>query len=121
MDDDLNTPIVISHLFEAVSLVNKVNDGHAKATAEDVEQLRDLFQTYLFDILGIVDEQAGGLSASGKDAMEPYRGAVDLLLKLRGDAKAKKDWATSDLIRDQLAALGFSVKDTKNGAEWSLK
>ena len=121
MDDDLNTPIVIANLFEAVSLVNKVNDGHAKATAADIDALRDLFQTNLFDILGIVDEQAGGLSASGKDSMEPYRGAVDLLLKLRGEAKARKDWATSDLIRDQLAALGFSVKDTKNGAEWSLK
>jgi cysteinyl-tRNA synthetase len=53
--------------------------------------------------------------------MEPYRGAVDLLLQIRSEAKAKKDWATSDLIRDKLAALGFAVKDTKNGAEWSLK
>lgn len=121
MDDDLNTPIVIANLFDAASLVNKVNDGHAKATAEDIEALRNIFQIYLFDILGIIDEQAGGVAADGKDAMEPYRGAVDLLLKLRGDAKANKDWATSDLIRDQLAALGFSVKDTKNGAEWSLK
>ena len=121
MDDDLNTPMVIARLFEAASLVNKVNDGHAAATAEDIETLRGLFQTWLFDILGILDEQAGGVTASGKDALEPYRGAVDLLLQLRGEAKARKDWATSDLIRDQLASLGFAVKDTKNGAEWSLK
>ena len=121
MDDDLNTPMVIARLFEAASLVNKANDGHARATAADIEALRGLFQTWLFDILGIVDEQAGGTAASGKDTLEPYRGAVDLLLQLRGEAKANKDWATSDLIRDRLAALGFAVKDTKNGAEWSLK
>jgi cysteinyl-tRNA synthetase len=120
LDDDLNTPIVIAHLFEAASLINKVNDGLAKATAEDIEALRNLYQTYFFQILGLVDEQAGG-SVAGKDTMEPYRGAVDLLLQIRGEAKAKKDWATSDLIRDKLAALGFAVKDTKNGAEWSLK
>lgn len=120
MDDDLNTPMVIARLFEAASLVNKANDGHARATAADIEALRGLFQTWLFDILGIVDEQAGG-TAAGKDTLEPYRGAVDLLLQLRGEAKANKDWATSDLIRDRLAALGFAVKDTKNGAEWSLK
>lgn len=121
MDDDLNTPMVIARLFEAASLVNKVNDGHARATAADITALRELFQIWLFDILGIVDEQAGGTSASGKDTIEPYRGAVDLLLQLRGEAKANKDWATSDLIRDRLSALGFAVKDTKNGAEWSLK
>lgn len=121
MDDDLNTPMVIARLFEAASLVNKANDGHARATAADIEALRGLFQTWLFDILGIIDEQAGGTAASGKDTLEPYRGAVDLLLQLRGEAKANKDWATSDLIRDRLAALGFAVKDTKNGAEWSLK
>ena len=54
-------------------------------------------------------------------ALEPYRGAVDLLLQVRGEAKARKDWATSDLIRDRLAALGFAVKDTKDGVEWSVK
>ena len=53
--------------------------------------------------------------------MEPYRGAVDLLLQVRGEAKAKKDWATSDLIRDRMAQLGFAVKDTRDGAEWSIK
>lgn len=118
MDDDLNTPMVIANLFEAASLVNKVNDGHARATEADIEALRRLCQTWLSDILGIVDEQAGAGSAA---SIDPYRGAVDLLLQIRGEAKNKKDWATSDLIRDRLAALGFNIKDTKNGAEWSLK
>ena len=54
-------------------------------------------------------------------ALDPYRGAVDLLLQVRSEAKSKKDWATSDLIRDRLADLGFAVKDTKDGVEWSVK
>jgi cysteinyl-tRNA synthetase len=118
MDDDLNTPITIAHLFEAVSLINKVRDGHATATADDVEKLRQLFNTFLFDILGVKAEAAG---VDNEKALEPYRGAVDLLLQVRAEAKAKKDWATSDLIRDRLAALGFAIKDTKDGVEWSVK
>ena len=117
LDDDLNTPIVIAHLFEAVGLINKVRDGHATATAGDVDKLRELFDTFLFGILGV----RADADVSDAKALEPYRGAVDLLLTVRSEAKSKKDWATSDLIRDQLAALGFAVKDTKDGVEWSLK
>lgn len=117
IDDDLNTPIVIANLFEAVGLVNKIRDGHATATAEDIEKLHRLFDTFLFDILGMRAENA---DVADEKALEPYRGAVDLLLKVRSESKAKKDWATSDLIRDRLAALGFAVKDTKDGVEWSL-
>lgn len=117
LDDDLNTPIVIAHLFEAVSLVNKIHDGAARATEADIEALKALFKDFMTDILGLVDEQQGGAGVN----MEPYRGAVDLLLQVRGEAKAKKDWATSDLIRDRMAQLGFAVKDTRDGAEWSIK
>ncbi len=117
LDDDLNTPIVIAHLFEAVGLINKVRDGHATATAGDVDKLRELFDTFLFGVLGVCADA----DVSDAKALEPYRGAVDLLLTVRSEAKSKKDWATSDLIRDQLATLGFAVKDTKDGVEWSLK
>lgn len=119
LNDDLNTPIVIAHLFEAVGIINRVADGHATATAADIDALKALFQTFLFDILGMRPE-AADLGGDEK-VLEPYRGAVDLLLQLRAEAKAKKDWATSDLIRDRLAALGFNVKDTKSGVEWSVK
>ena len=119
LNDDLNTPIVIAHLFEAVGIINRVADGHATATAADIDALKVLFQTFLFDILGMRPE-AADLGGDEK-ALEPYRGAVDLLLQVRAEAKAKKDWATSDLIRDRLAALGFNVKDTKSGVEWSVK
>lgn len=119
LNDDLSTPIVIAHLFEAVGIINRVADGHATATAADIDALKALFQIFLFDILGMRPE-AADLGGDEK-AFEPYRGAVDLLLQVRAEAKAKKDWATSDLIRDRLAALGFNVKDTKSGVEWSVK
>ena len=62
------------------------------------------------------DERDGGAAAT-----DAYRGAVDLLLEIRSEAKNKKDWTTSDLIRDKLAALGFVLKDTKEGTEWKLQ
>lgn len=118
MDDDLNTPIVISHLFEAASIINRINDGKVKATAEDIEHLKAIFSHFLFEILGMLPDEAAG----GEEAMKPYREAVDLLLQIRAEAKKNKDWATSDLIRDRLAAIGFAVKDTRDGGvEWTLK
>ncbi|MCC8176226.1 MAG: cysteine--tRNA ligase [Bacteroidales bacterium] len=118
MDDDLNTPIVIANLFEACRLINQVNDGNATATKEDIDTIKRLFDNFLVDILGIrVDSLAGAEGSS----TEPYEKAVDLLLEVRGNAKAAKDWTTSDLIRNRLAELGFDVKDTKNGFEWSLR
>ena len=120
MDDDLNTPILLSHLFEACALINKVNDGNATATAADLETLRQVFDTFLIDILGIRVDGAASETGSAAD-MKPFEDAVNLLLEMRSQAKTNKDWATSDLIRDRLAAIGFDVKDTKNGFEWSLK
>lgn len=119
MDDDLNTPIVIANLFEACSIVNKVNDGLATATQADIDRLKELFDTFLIEILGIkIDAASQG--AEGQ-TLKPYEDAVDLLLEMRSKAKAEKDWATSDMIRDRLSAIGFDVKDTKNGFEWSLR
>ncbi len=118
LDDDLNTPIVIAHLFDACRIVNQINDHNATATAEDLEKLKKLFNTFLFDILGIRDElNAGG----GAGETKPYEEAVDLLLEIRSDAKSRKDWATSDLIRNRLQEIGFDVKDTKDGYEWTLR
>ena len=116
LNDDLNTPIALSHIFRAVSAINAATDGNLKLSQHDIDSLNTLFGVILTDILGVRDED----SAAGAD-IEPYRNAVDRLLEVRATAKAAKDWATSDLIRDRLAAIGFNVKDTKNGAEWSLK
>ena len=115
MDDDLNTPIVLSHLFDAAKVINQAVDGNAKLTADDIAQFKSLFDTFLFDILGIKAEEGGG---SGRE--EAFGKVVDMLLEQRAIAKANKDWATSDKIRNELTALGFEIKDTKDGATWKL-
>ena len=80
--------------------------------------MKQVMETFLFDILGM---RAEGAAAGGEGVnLKPYEEAVNLLLEVRAQAKANKDWATSDKIRDSLAHLGFSVKDTKDGFEWSL-
>ena len=117
MNDDLNTPTVIATLFDACKVINQANDGKATLSQDDIDELKGVFQTYLFDVLGIRDDAAGGDSVN----LEPYRQAVDLLLEMRRTAKANKDWATSDLIRDKLSEFGFEVKDTKDGFEWKVK
>lgn len=116
MNDDLNTPIALSHIFDAVKTINAATDGNLELSQRNIDDLNHLFDTVLTGLLGILPEE----SAAGID-MEPYRKAVDLVLEVRANAKAQKDWATSDLIRDRLSEIGFNIKDTKNGAEWSLK
>lgn len=117
MDDDLNTPQVIAQLFEACKTINSASDGSVKLSAEDITKLRHLFDVFLIELLGV----KVGNEGENAGAAKAYEGAVDLLMEIRKNAKSQKDWATSDLIRDKLADLGFNVKDTKNGVEWSLK
>lgn len=119
MDDDLNTSIVIAHLFDACRVINQINDGNATASAQDIETLKGLFNTFFVEILGMRTELVDG--SGSPDVMKPFEQAVDLLLQIRSEAKTKKDWATSDLIRNRLAEIGFDVKDTKDGFEWSVK
>ncbi len=119
MNDDLNTPLVIANLFEACNFINKANDGHISLSQANIDSLKDLFKTFLLDILGVKVDMAGADSSSLN--LKPFEDAVDFLLTLRKEAKTKKDWATSDAIRDKLAEIGFDVKDTKDGVEWKLK
>jgi cysteinyl-tRNA synthetase len=116
MDDDLNSPIVISHLFEASKHINLVSDGKATISADDLKELQSVFQLFLVDILGLTMEA----QSAGGDSNDRFKGAIDLLLTMRMEAKANKDWATSDKIRNELTALGFEIKDTKEGFEWKL-
>lgn len=113
MNDDLNTPIVISHLFDAAKAINTVYDTKATISQTDLDSLKELFDAYI-DILGLQTEQ------SSSKYLDSYKKAVDLLLSLRLEAKQSKNWALSDRIRDELASYGFVVKDTKEGFEWSL-
>ena len=113
MCDDLNTPIVISHLFDASKAINSIHDGKETISAEDLNELLEVFKTFIEDILGIK-------TSEGNSNNDAYQKAIDLLLNIRLEAKRNKDWATSDKIRDELTALGFSIKDTKDGFEWQL-
>jgi len=115
MDDDLNTPIVISHLFDATRDINNVVSGSATISAQDLDELRETFRIFMFDIMGLKET-----SGSSDDREKAYGEVVDMLLEQRQRAKASKDWATSDMIRNKLAELGFEVKDTKEGFEWKL-
>ncbi|MCD8557198.1 MAG: cysteine--tRNA ligase [Bacteroides graminisolvens] len=115
MNDDLNSPIVISHLFEAARIVNNVLAGNNKLSEADLKELKDTFHLFLFDILGLKEETG---SSDGREAA--YGKVVDMLLEQRMQAKANKNWAMSDKIRNELTALGFEIKDTKDGFEWKL-
>ncbi len=117
MYDDFNTPIVISNLFEACRLINSIADKKETIDAEALEAMKQLFLVFVFEILGLKETSAGG---ENKEREEAYGKVVDMLLEQRMKAKQNKDWATSDQIRDQLASLGFEVKDTKDGYSWKL-
>lgn len=116
MNDDMQTPVVISHLFEACKIVNTVIDHKASISASDKDELSATMRLFAYDILGLREEKAddGGLRE------EAFAKVMDMVLELRSKAKAEKDWATSDRIRNELAAAGFEIKDTKDGAVWKL-
>ena len=107
---------MISHLFDATRAINSVKDGKATISAEDLKELQEVFELFLFDILGMKDETA----SAGNNNYEAFGKALDLLLSIRQQAKVNKDWTTSDKIRNELTAMGFEIKDTKDGAEWKL-
>lgn len=116
MNDDLNSAIVISQLFELTTIINSTSDGSVKLTLDKIAEIKSLFDLFLFDILGIKDE-----SVSSNKSVESYAKALDILLEIRDKAKSDKDWATSDKIRNELQQAGFEIKDGKNGTEWKLR
>jgi cysteinyl-tRNA synthetase len=121
MNDDLATPLVLSYLFETCTVVNKLVDHKATICADCLAELKEVMHLFTEDILGLSPVQGSGLTVNGSEAREEAFGhVVDMVLELRAKAKADKDWATSDKIRDELAAAGFEVKDTKDGVTWKL-
>lgn len=115
MNDDLNTPIAIAALFDWVRIINTLSEGKEQISQPDFDTLKQVFRTTIFDILGLTDEQSGG-----SKQVELTAGLVDLLLNMRMEAKARKDFATSDKIRDELSRLGVTVRDRKDGFDWEL-
>ncbi len=112
LDDDLNSPIVLSHLFEGVKFINSVADGSGKIDGSGLESLKELFNTFVFEILGLKDE------VSAKDDEKLTGELMKIIIDLRQDAKNNKDWKTSDKIRNELKNTGISLNDLKEGVEW---
>lgn len=114
MNDDFNTPVLIAHLFEAIRMINSANDGKLKLTQADLDLLKSIYQHFVFDVMGLKKEEETG---KANTALE---GVMKLVLELRAKAKANKDFATSDEIRNKLAEANIQVKDGKEGASWNL-
>ena len=116
MNDDFNTPILIAHLFEAVKHINQVNDGTASITQNDLDTLKTTMHSFVFDILGL-QLQSTSENAQSEDKLSQV---VELLIKMRQEARANKDFKLSDQIRDQLAAMGIQLKDGKEGTTFTV-
>jgi cysteinyl-tRNA synthetase len=114
MNDDFNTPILIAQLFEGIRFVNVVNDKRETLTAADIELLKTTLESFLFDVLGIKNEK------SAENNSEKLNGVIEMLIEMRNDARANKNWALSDEIRDKLLALGIQLKDGKDGTGFTL-
>lgn len=114
MNDDFNTSILLANLFEAVRIINTVNDGKESITESDLNLLRELMHDFVIDVLGLKDD----IRESAGDTTE---GLMQLIIKMRAEARAKKDFATSDLVRDELAKLNIVLKDSKEGTGWEIK
>lgn len=114
INDDFNSPILIAQLFDLVKIINNVNDKKEKLTAEDIAFVKQIFDDFLIEILGMSQEKTSDDSKLVDDLMQT-------ILEIRQNAKVNKEWGTADKIRDELDKINIQVKDTKDGAEWSFK
>ncbi|MGF7040251.1 cysteine--tRNA ligase [Mucilaginibacter lappiensis] len=110
MNDDFNSPVLIAELFEASRIINSVHDGKMKIDEPNLQLLKTLMNTFVLDVLGLKDEQADN---------DDLPNILNLIVDLRSEAKANKDYAMSDKIRDGLSKIGFQLKDSKDGTHWS--
>jgi cysteinyl-tRNA synthetase len=115
MNDDFNSPILIANLFEGIRFIHLLNDKSASLTAEDLELFKNTLHTFVFDILGIKDEKAV------ENNNEKLEGVIQMLINMRNEARANKDFALSDQIRNQLNSLGIQLKDSKEGTSFSIQ
>ena len=114
MNDDFSSPTLIAHLFDAVRVINSCNDKSESINNDDLQRLKELMHSFVFEILGLIDETK---NITGSDVIE---GLMGLILDIRKSARENKDWNTSDKIRDQLKSSGVEIKDTKTGVEWRI-
>ncbi len=114
LNEDLNSAVLIAHIFDAVRLVNSIKEGYRTISFDDLELLKGIFNTFVTNILGLKDEPDTDIHSGLID------GLINILMTLRQDVKLKKDFQTSDKIRDELSGIGIWVKDKKDGFEWGL-
>lgn len=114
MNDDFNSPILIANLFEAVKYINQIKEGSETISAEDLNSLKETISSFVFDVLGLEN------TAKNDSGTDKLSGAVSVLIKLRQEARANKDFALSDKIRDELAEVGIVLKDGKDGTTYSV-
>jgi len=115
MNDDFNSPIVISKLFDVVKIINNIKDGSVSITSEDITTLKDTMKAFMFDILGLSE-----MNSDSEIDGDKLSGTIELLIQLRAEARSNKNFALSDQIRDQLMAMGIQLKDGKEGTTFSL-
>ena len=115
MNDDFNSPVLIAQLFEATKFINLLKEGKATITKGDLGTLQSTMHDFLFEVMGLVD-----VSVSDNQDGNKLSEAVEILIELRNQARANKDFATSDQIRDQLLEAGIQLKDGKDGTTYSL-
>ena len=114
MNDDFNSPILIANLFEGVRYINLLKEAKETLTAEDLKTLEKTMNAFVFDVLGLADKNIPN------DQTEKLEGIVNMLITMRNEARANKDFALSDQIRDQLITLGIQLKDGKDGTTFSV-
>ncbi len=115
MNDDFNTPKALADTFELVNYINKLKDGHLdfkEISVDTFNKMKDTFVSFVYDVFGFRKEAAGEDNGM-------FEGMIELLITIRNEARANKDWATSDLIRDKLKEIGIQLKDGKDGTSWS--
>ncbi len=114
MNDDFNAPILVASLFEGARIINSVNDNKETITADDLATLKKLMHSFVFDVLGLKSE------TSNSSSDKALKGAMEVILEIRKDIKARKDYAASDKLRDDLNSHNIQIKDTKDGPVWSI-
>jgi len=112
MNDDMNTPRLIAELFDAVRIINSVKENRISLTKEDIQLMKVNFRLFFFDILGLLPEQSNDNNIT--------EGLMKLIIEMRREAKLNKNWMMADAIRNQLAAIGITIKDTKEGVTWEI-
>ncbi len=115
MNDDFNTPILIANLFEGAKYINLIKEEKDTITSEDLQDLKNTINAFVFDVLGLEKS-----TQNATDKNDKLAGVVNMLIKMRKEARENKDWALSDKIRDELLALNIQLKDGKEGTTFTV-